>query len=161
MNIGYKKTTDFSRGLIIDLLEDAYSFDMRYKQYWEDNWREADDFLFNNRQIAEEYSFVTTLNEVPIGFIVWDPRKMPIYAEIGHNCIRTKHKGNNFGKLQLGEAIRRICKTEVKKIIVTTNEGLIPAQKNYESMGFQLIQKRINVDNPQIAGKYMDYELLI
>ncbi|WP_349947564.1 GNAT family N-acetyltransferase [Lacrimispora sp. BS-2] len=92
--------------------------------------------------------------------IVWDPRNMPAYAEIGHNCIRTKHKGNGYGKLQLEEAINRICKIGAKKIIVTTNESLIPAQKNYESLGFQLIRKRINPDNPEVAGEYMDYEFM-
>lgn len=160
MGIEFKKTTDFSRGLIFDLLKDAYSFDLRYEQCWEANWRETDDFLFNNRQIAERYSFVTTLNGEPIGFIVWDPRNIPAYAEIGHNCIRIKHKGNGFGKLQLREAMDRICKTGAKKIIVTTNESLFPAQKNYESMNFQRMRKRINLENPEVAGEYMDYEFL-
>jgi len=161
MGIEFKKTTEFSPGLILDLLKDAYSFDMRYKQCWEENWRETDDFLFNNQQIAEKYSFVTTWNGEPIGFIVWDPRNMPAYAEIGHNCIRTRYKGNGYGRLQLEEAIDRICKTGAKKVIVTTNESLIPAQKNYESMGFQLVRKRINPHNPEVAGEHMDYEFLV
>lgn len=160
MDIEFKKTTEFSRGLILDLLKDAYSFDLRYEQCWEENWQETDYLLFNNRQIAERFSFVTSLNGEPIGFIVWDPRNMPAYAEIGHNCIRTKYKGNEFGKLQLGEAIRRIYKMGTNKIIVTTNGSLIPAQKNYENMGFQLMRRRINLDNPEVAGEYLDYELI-
>lgn len=35
----------------------------------------------------------------------------------------------------------------VKKIIVTTDEKLIPAQKNYESLGFKFVQKRENEYN--------------
>jgi hypothetical protein len=27
-------------------------------------------------------------------------------------------------------------------------------------MGFQLVRKRINPDNPEVAGEHMDYELL-
>ena len=159
MAVEFMKTTEFSRGLIYDLLKDAYSFDSRYEQCWKENWREADDFLFNNQQIAQRYSFVTTLNGEPIGFIVWDPRNIPAYAEIGHNCIRTKYKGMGYGKLQLLEAISRICKTGARKIIVTTNESLISAQRNYERTGFHLVQKRMNVENPEVAGEYMDYEL--
>lgn len=34
-------------------------------------------------------------------------------------------------------------------------------KKNYESMGFQLVRKRINPDNPEVAGEHMDYELLV
>jgi ribosomal protein S18 acetylase RimI-like enzyme len=161
MGIEFVETTAFSRGLIFDLLKDAYSCDPRYELCWKENWQEADNFLFDNKQIALQYSFVTTWNGEPIGFIVWDPRNIPAYAEIGHNCIRTIYKGNGYGKLQLQEAINRICKTGTKKIIVTTNENLITAQKNYESAGFQLVKKRENTDNPEVAGKNIDYELMI
>jgi ribosomal protein S18 acetylase RimI-like enzyme len=160
MDISFNQTTKFARGLVIDLLTDAYSFDTHYEKCWKENWQDTDNFLFDNRQIADRYSFITVLNGEPIGFLVWDPRNIPAYAEIGHNCIRTKHKGNGYGKLQLQEAIRRICKTDAKKITVTTNESLISAQRNYESTGFQLVGKRKNLDDPQVAGDYLDYELL-
>ncbi|MGG0821576.1 GNAT family N-acetyltransferase [Paenibacillus turicensis] len=159
MGLQFNKTTHYPRGLIFDLLQDAYSFDARYEQHWSTNWREADNFMFDNPIIAEKYSFVTTLDGEPIGFIVWDPRNLPTYAELGHNCIRSLHKGKEYGKRQLREAVRRISEAGAKKIIVTTNEGLIPAQRNYEHIGFQLIRKRINEDNPDCAGQYMDYEL--
>ncbi len=158
MGIEFWKTTEFSRGLILDLLQDAYSFDPNYERCWQENWRQTDDFLFNNRQIAERYSFVTTLHGEPIGFIVWDPRNLPAHVEIGHNCIRTSHKGKGYGKLQLLEAMNRIRAMGAKKIIVTTNENLVSAQKNYESAGFLCVRKRMNPDTPEVAGPYMDYE---
>ena len=161
MSIEFKKTAEFPRGLIYDLLKDAYSFDSRNEQCWKENWRQADDFLFTNEKIAEKCSFVTALNGEPIGFIVWDPRNIPAFAEIGHNCIRTKYKGNGYGKMQLQEAIHRICQAQTKKIIVTTNSGLVSAQKNYESVGFKLIQSRVNPYNPETVGEHMDYELII
>lgn len=160
MGLEFNKTTDYPRGLILDLLQDAYSFDSRYEQHWIANWQEADSFMFDNPIIAEKYSFVSTLDGEPIGFIVWDPRNIPAYAELGHNCIRSLHKGKHYGNQQLREAIRRISEVGTRKIIVTTNEGLVPAQRNYENVGFQLIRKRINEDNPECAGQYMDYELL-
>lgn len=48
------------------------------------------------------------LDGEPIGHILWDPRNIPEYVEIGHNCIITKYKGNGFGKRQLQEAVDRI-----------------------------------------------------
>lgn len=61
---------------------------------------------------------------------------MPEYVEIGHNCIASKYKSNGYGKLQLQEAINRISPNNVMKIIVTTNDNLIPAKRMYESVGF-------------------------
>ena len=55
------------------------------------------------------------LQIIYIGFVVWDPRNMPEYVEIGDNCIVPKHKGNGYGKLQLQEAINEIIINDVKK----------------------------------------------
>lgn len=86
---------------------------------------------------------------------------MPKYIEIGHNCIASKYKGNKYGKMQLQEAVNRIMNKSVHKIIVTTDEQLIPAQKNYESVGFIIVQKRENEWNTEYAGKLVDYEMIL
>lgn len=157
MELIFADTTRYPRGLIYDLLQDAYSFDPRYAGCWQAQWRDADDFLFTNPVIAQKYSFITVWRGEPIGFAVWDPRPLPDHAELGHNCIRTTHKGQGYGKLQLQEALRRICAAGARQIRVTTNEGLLPARRNYESNGFVLVGKRPNTDNPEIAGCYWDY----
>lgn len=161
MNIEFKKFSEFQRGIMYELLKDGYSFDSRYERDWIIKWKEDDDFFYDNLQIADECGFVTTLNGTPIGFICWDPRNMPDYIEIGHNCIATKYKGKTFGKMQLQEAVNRITNKNVKKLIVTTDEQLIPAQKNYESVGFKFVQKRKNEWNSEYAGKLMDYEIIL
>lgn len=161
MVIEFRTFSEFQRGTICQLLKDGYSFESRYEKDWITNWQEADDFFYDHLQIADDCGFVTTLNHTPIGFICWDPRNMPEYIEIGHNCIATKYKGNKFGKMQLQEAIKRIQNKNVKKLIVTTDEQLVPAQKNYESVGFTFVQKRENVWNAEYAGKLMDYELIL
>lgn len=142
MSIEFKKVSDFNRGIFFELLKDSYSFDCKYEQACKSKWQENDDFFFDNLQIADKYCFLTTLNGEAIGFVAWDPRNMPEYAEIGDNCIVSKHKGNGYGKLQLQEAINRITRNDVKKIIVTTNDDLIPAQRMYESVGFTICQRR-------------------
>ncbi|QDR82434.1 GNAT family N-acetyltransferase [Sporomusa termitida] len=157
MGIEFKKVSGFNRGILFELLKDAYSFDCRYEQSYNSDWQVFDNFFFGNLQIADKYGFITTLNEEAIGFISWDPRNMPKYAEIGHNCIASKHKSNGYGKIQLQAAVNRIAQNDVRKIIVTTNDDLIPAQRMYESVGFTIYQKKKNQNIADFIGELIDY----
>ena len=96
MNIEFNKVSEFNRGTIFELLADAYSFDYRCAQRWSSDWKEFDNFFFDNLQIADKYGFITTLNNEAIGMISWDPRNIPDYIEIGHNCIVSKYKNNGY-----------------------------------------------------------------
>ena len=87
--IEFKKITDFPRGTIYDLLKDAYSYDKRNQQIWDGNWKETDDFFYDNPPIADKYGLVTCIDEEPIGFITWDPRNRLEYVEIGLKTTRT------------------------------------------------------------------------
>lgn len=136
MSIRFNKISDFSRGILFDLLQQSYSFDEKWKKNFKEKWRENDDFFFDNLHIADKYAFVTTLDDEAIGFAVYDPRNMPQYAVIGDNCIIPKHKGKGYGILQLQELISRITQNNVNKIFVSTNFDLIPAQRMYERVGF-------------------------
>lgn len=159
--IEFKKISEFPRGTLYEQLEDAYSFNKNCKEYWNTMWQEYDDFFYSNLEtIADKYGFVTVVDGIPIGHISWDPRNRPGFVTIGHNCILEHFKGKGYGKLQLQEAIRRIKEEKVKKIIVTTNEITLPAQKNYESVGFVKKQERKNREIP-FAGNYIDYEMIV
>lgn len=154
----FKKVSEFPKGTLYNQLVDAYSFNTDCKKNFNDMWLEYDDFFYSNLDIANKYAFVTVLDGKAIGHISWDPRKRPDYVEIGHNCIITEYKGNGYGRLQLQEAIRRIKEyDDLKKIIVTTNKITLPAQKNYESVGFVKVRERINNETP-FSGNYIDYE---
>jgi GNAT superfamily N-acetyltransferase len=157
MSIEFKKVSDFSRGILFELLTDAYSFDSSFGQRCSSDWKYCDDFFFNNLQIADQCGFITTLNDEAIGFIIWDPRNIPEYVEIGHSCIVTKHKGKGYAKVQLKEAVNRIVQNDVRKIIVTTNDKLIPARRMYENVGFQMLQRRNNESITDFAGEFIDY----
>ncbi|WP_160679794.1 hypothetical protein [Clostridium sp. C8-1-8] len=77
-----------------------------------------DNFFFDKLEIADKYGFITTLDGEPIGHISWDPRNMPEYVTIAHNCIATRDKDNGYGKMQLQEAIGRIFQYGgVKKLL--------------------------------------------
>ncbi len=106
--IEFKKISDFPRGMIYQILVDAYSYDKRNRQIWDRNWKETDDFFYDNPKIADNYGMVTCLDGEAIGFITWDPRNRPDYVEIGHNGIRENFKQHGYGRLQLEEALRRI-----------------------------------------------------
>ena len=161
MNIEFKKFTEFNRGIMYDILKDAYSFDKRCQVIWDNNWRKSDDFFFDNPDIAEKYGFVTCLSGEPIGFICWDPRNCPKYVEIGHNGIRAEYKGKGYGKAQLIEAVRRIKKyTGLKEIRVFTNSKLI-APKNYESIGFTIYDSKSNATESAFTGDYLYYRMLL
>ena len=157
MGIEFKKVSDFNRGILFELLKDAYSFDCRYEQRWYSNWQVCDNFSFDNLQIVDKYGFITTLNNEAIGFVLWDPRNIPEYVEIGHNCIASKHKSNGYGKIQLQEAVNRITQNDVRKIIVTTNDDLISAQQMYESVGFKIYKKRKEQNITDFVGEHIDY----
>lgn len=160
MGIKFKKVSDFNRGLIFELLKDAYSYDDRNEQCWGLNWKEFDDFFFDNLRIADKYGFITTLDNEAIGMISWDPRNIPEYVEIGHNCISSKYKDKGYGKMQLQEAINRIKEYNVKRIIVTTNVAFTSARKNYESVGFTEYQRRKNDGIADFTGEYIDYMII-
>ncbi len=159
--IEFKKISDFPKKTLYNQLVDAYSFDSNCQKYWDNMWKEYDDFFYSNLDsIADKCGFVTVFDGVPIGHISWDPRNRPNYVIIGHNCILSSFKGKGYGKIQLQEAIRRIRQYDVKKIIVTTNEITFSAQKNYESVGFIKVNERVNRETP-FAGNYIDYEMLL
>lgn len=157
--ITFEKISNFPKGTLCNQLIDAYSFDSSISKNFLDSWKEYDDFFYSNLDIANKYGFVTLVDGVPVGHITWDPRNRPEYVIIGHNCILTSYKGKGYGKIQLQEAIRRIKEYNVKKVVVTTNEVLIPAQKNYLSVGFKEVARRQNLETP-FSAKHIDYELV-
>ncbi len=159
--ITFRRITEFPRGTIYEILQDAYSYDFRNKEIWDDNWRESDAFLYDNPNIADKYGLVICIDDNPIGFVVWDPRHSPDYVEIGHNGIRTQYKRKGYGHIQLEEALRRIKEYEgLKRIIVCTNSNLI-APKNYESVGFTLYDKKPNDTDSAFSGDYLYYEIVL
>ncbi len=158
--IEYKKISFYPKKTLYNQLVDAYSFNNNFIQTCNQSWIEYDDFFYTNLDIADKYGFITVVDGEPVGHISWDPRNRPDYVIIGHNCILSKYKGKGYGKIQLLEAIKRIKEYGIKKIIVSTNEILISAQKNYESVGFVRVGMRENID-ATFSGKERDYELFL
>ena len=138
--IEFRNLRDFERGTIYNLLKEAYSFDEKYVQADGAKWEnEADGFFFDNLSIADLCVFITVIGDEPIGVVMWDPRKLPEEATIGHNCIIPRYKGYGYGKAQMQEAVKRILQQGAKRITVSTNADLMPARRMYASVGFKEI----------------------
>lgn len=97
------------------IISNLIDVEMIFDKFCSSDWHDFDTFFFDNLHIADKYCFITTLHDEAIGFVSWDPRNMPEYVEIGHNCIIQKYKGNGYGKIQLKEALNRISQNDVKK----------------------------------------------
>lgn len=48
--IEYKSFTDFPRGTMYAILKDAYSYDFRNKEVWNENWKESVGFSLYDRK---------------------------------------------------------------------------------------------------------------
>jgi hypothetical protein len=59
--------------------------------------------------------------------------------------------------MQLQEAVNRITQNDVRKIIVATNDDLIPAQRMYEGVGFIKSQNRKNQNNADFVNEYREH----
>lgn len=161
MQLEFRAIRDCEKGILCRLLADAYAFDPRWQAQFSAQWEEFEDFFFGNAVVADTCGFITALGDEPIGFVTWDPRNKPVCVQIGHNCLAAKHKGMGYGKKQLQEAINRITQHGVAKIIVTTNEKLVAAQRMYESVGFKVSQRRANDSESAFSGDYIDYEMRV
>lgn len=153
----FKAFNDFPKNTIYNMLKDAYSFDDRFIELFDNSFKECDNFFYSNPKIANEYGFIIVEDGILIAQISWNPLTKP-YATIGHNCVISSYKKKGYGKILLEEALKRIKAQGFSKVKVTTNEALVSAQKNYESVGFKLIKRYKNEDT-QITGDYLEYEL--
>lgn len=160
MTIRHERVSGFPRGTLAALLRDAYSFNAEYERRFLADWLEFDDFFFDNPRIADKYGMITTLDGEAAGLVSWDPRNQPEYAVMGHNCVKTAFKGRGIGKAQMAEAVRRILADGARRVIVTTNSDLVPAQRTYEGAGFRLLRERPNEEPDAFFRAYLDYELI-
>lgn len=159
--LAFRSILDFPRGTLLGLLRDAYAFDARYERRFLADWQACDDFFYEHPAIAAKYGFVTALDGEAVGFLVWDPRRLPDWAELGHNCIVARCKGRGYGSAQLREALSRIRAFGARRVMVTTNDDLLPAQRAYERVGFVPVRRHPVTEPGRPETEHIDYELLL
>ena len=101
-------------------------------------WRRADRDTFENPATIGCCTFVTCLDDVPIGLGSFDPRERPERGVIGQNCIVPEYRRQGYGRRQIEEILRRLREMRVRKAIVTTGEHafFLPGQRMYLACGF-------------------------
>ncbi len=133
------------------MLMDAYSQVQEIVDRHKTDWQEFDNFVFDNLSFMDKCGFVSVENDEPIGFVSWDPRKLPESIEIGHNCIIGRFKGEGHGSRQLGHALKIMTERKPCRIIVKTGNSdfFAPARKMYLSAGFE-VERIIKSDDPSV-----------
>lgn len=93
--------------------------------------------------------FITTFNDVVVGFGSIDPRSKP-EGNIGHHIILPDHQGKGFGKYQLLEMERRLKNMGCPSIKAVTGaiDFFAAARSLYEKNGYKICSKN--------RGKYFD-----
>ena len=124
----------------------------------EQAWKEFDQSVFENPETIGKCGFVSSLENEPVGFASWDPRNLPEFALVGHDCILPKFQGQGLGRLQLIEVVKRLNKLRVKKIKVSTGADgfFLPARRMYLSGGFQEIRRAPHHTIPNFEVVYFE-----
>ena len=139
----YKNILEFERGTFYKLLCESYKELLErmpdYKNEYKNNWKKFDYNIFNNPNTIGKYVLVSVVNENPIGFVSWDPRRVPESGEIGQNCIISAYRGNGYGKLQIQKVLSIFQNESTKDAKVTTADHPFydAAKKMYLSCGFK------------------------
>ena len=158
MNIlTFSPTTDHHPGIIFSLLRQSYA--AIWNEQMEANYRKTDLDTFDNPDIIGACTFITCLNDHPIGFACYDPRQGPDLAIIGHNCIIPRCQRSGFGSRQIAEILRRLRERGFHRVTVTTSDHpfFAPAQKLYVACGFRE-GRRFN-EAPDSECQTIEYQL--
>jgi hypothetical protein len=152
--------SNYPRGTLYDLLADAYSGEKLLVESYRDDWKEFDDFVFDNMAFMNDNGFVSEENKKPIGFMTWDPKGLPGFMRIGHNCIRKKFQGMGKGREQLLSGLGMIRSFMPKEIRVSTGntDFFLPARRMYESVGFTR-KSIVSVENYPVP-EIVEYRLM-
>jgi GNAT superfamily N-acetyltransferase len=137
-----------------ELIEDP---SLHVKEEFIADLKKFDEEVAEHPQIAH-CTFITCLDNKPIGLFSFDPRNCPAYGIIGHNCVLPEYKGQGYGIKQVEEMIKIFRERDCKKIIVSTGDHpfFIPAQKMYLRCGF----KEAGITDEEKHGyKMIKYEM--
>ena len=131
----------YQPGTIFSLLRQSYApiWNDKLKQ----NLYKADREAFENPDTIGACTFITCLDDEPIGFACYDPRPGPDLAIIGHNCILPTFQRQRFGRQQVAEILLRLRERGFHRVTVTTSDHpfFVPAQKMYLACGFRELRR--------------------
>lgn len=136
MKISFHDISDFETGTITCMLKDAYKPLLIDFPQLQEGWRDLEE-------TAQEYPhsfFITTLNDVAIGFSSINPSN-PNEIEMGHNIILPQFQNRGLGNQQLEEQLKRCREWNFKDVWATTGAipFFLPARKMYLRNSFEVV----------------------
>jgi GNAT superfamily N-acetyltransferase len=150
--LAFKPVTNFKPNSLYNILFSSYqelikNINLENKKKYLTNWREFDYHSFNTPGIGD-CVFISCLADKPIGLASFDPRQFPKIGIIGQNCILPEYRGKGYGKKQIEEILKIFSVNNCQIAQVTTGaiEFFQPAQKMYQSLDFQEINRQFDKD---------------
>ena len=143
MELKYSSPFEREPGTIAGLLNQSYATLVEAEpELWEpekSNWAQTDRDVFDHPNTVGACTFLSWVDADLVGFFSFDPRPLPEYGVIGHNCIRPEFRGRGFGKQQILEAILQLRERGAPWAKVSTHDHpfFIPAQRMYIACGFR------------------------
>lgn len=145
--------SDCRRGVVAELLREAYAAEPAIVEIDCADWDKFDDFVFERTERMDRCGFVTMDGDEPVGFVTWDPRELPARVHVGHNCVRPGLRGRGIGTAQMRLAVERILESGPAEIVVSTGDTPFfePARRMYLAAGFREF-RRFPLDPPREYG---------
>ena len=143
----FKSPFEFGPGTLYDLLRESYAGLLEAKPAWaatyEARWREFEDQVFAHPDAIGRRMLVSCLEGNPIGFVSWDPRRLPEEGRIGQNCIVPRHRRQGYGGAQIRAAVSILKNGGARRIIVETDSHpfFAPARKMYVACSFREVSR--------------------
>ncbi|HIJ73709.1 MAG TPA: GNAT family N-acetyltransferase [Candidatus Hydrogenedentes bacterium] len=136
MHLRFTSPGEHEPGTVFSLLKQAWA--PLWNSVLEEKIRQFDREVTEHAATVGACTFITCLDEKPVGMASYDPRQKPEIGIIGWNCVVPRHQRRGIGKRQIQEIIRIFRENGIRKACVTTTDEdfFVPAQRTYESCGF-------------------------
>lgn len=162
MSPEFTAIVNYPPGIISSLLRESYVALTQADLRWKEEVHQFDGYdreVFAFPNTVGACLFITVIDARPVGFASWDPRMLPKYAVIGHNCILPEFRGHGLGQLQIQTVLLRLqlLKAETVKVTTCNHPFFIPAQRMYVACGFREVRRFIsNISSNEI--EIIEYE---
>ena len=150
--VQFKSPFEFERGTLFDLLRESYAGLLEAKPAWaatyEARWRQFDEEVHGQPDSIGRCVLVPCIDDCPIGFVSWDPRRLPQEGRIGHNCIVPRRRRQGHGSAQIRAAVSILKDEGAQRIVVDTasHPFFAPARMMYLACGFREISRTQSED---------------
>jgi GNAT superfamily N-acetyltransferase len=139
--IGFKDASSLPDGLMEELLT-ACSVGPSMRGAAARQWQDEVHRIERNvrgRKLRDAGAFVTYLGDTPIGYGLPHLTESPGLGFVGFNCIVPEYRSRGYGRMQLGEVVRRLEARGVERIEATTSlhPFFLPARRMYVACGFE------------------------